>query len=164
MKSVLLVLIMTVLGPHLVLGQAPAKKDQSGSAEEEIMRIRRDWYNAFFRGDTATMNRIETDDFIVVSESGLENKRSQLAGIQRAVKENRWKSSGVTLVDEDMKLRFHGETAVLSERSWNKESGQGNKSPESKAAVTEVWIKHDGRWQVMHLHYNALDQPASTRR
>jgi hypothetical protein len=64
----------------MVFGQVAAKKDHGVTAEQKIIKIRRDWYEAFFRGDTATMNRIETDDFVVVSDSGPENKKSQLAG------------------------------------------------------------------------------------
>jgi ketosteroid isomerase-like protein len=161
MKRLLSLLILAFLGSLLILGQASAQKDQSGSAEQEITRIRRDWYNAFFRGDTATMNRIETDNFVVVSDRGSRNKRQQLAGIQKKVQEDKWMPKGVTLVDENLNMRLHGDTAVLSGLGWNKQPGQGNKHPKSKNAFTEVWIKRDGRWQVMHLHYNPLDQASS---
>jgi len=61
---------------------------------------------------------------------------------------------GVTLVDENLNVRLHGDAAVLSGRSWNKESGQGKKPPEGRNVFTEVWLKRDGRWKVMHLHFS----------
>lgn len=163
MKRLLTLLILTFLWLLPILGRASAQEDQSGNAAQEITRSRRDWYDAFFRGDTSTMNRIETDDFIVVNDRGSRAKREQLAGIRRAVKADKWLPKGITLVDENLKVRFHGNMAVLSGLGWNKQPGQGNKPPEGKNVFTEVWIKRDGRWQVMHLQYGSLDQTPSTR-
>jgi ketosteroid isomerase-like protein len=163
MKRLLLLTALTSLAAPMVFGQAAAKKDHGVAAEQEIMKIRRDWYDAFFRGDTATMNRIETDDFVVVSDSGPHNKKSQLAGIQRAVKKDKWLPKGVTLVDENLNVRLHGSAAVISAIGWKKQPGQGKKPPEERDAFTEVWIKRDGRWKVMHLHFSPLDQAQSTR-
>ena len=150
MKRLLLLTALTSLAAPMVFGQVTAKKDHGVTAEQEIIKIRRDWYDAFFRGDTATMNRIETDDFVVVSDRGPQNKKSQLAGIQRAVKKDKWLPKGIKLGDENLNVRLHGDAAVLSAIGWQKQPGQGKKPPEERDAFTEVWIKRDGRWKVMH--------------
>ena len=79
----------------------PPTPSQS-SAEQEILKLRREWAIAYSKGDTEALARIETSDFVVVSDSRINNQR-QYERIEQAVKENiecRW---GL-----DVQLRKHG--------------------------------------------------------
>ena len=131
---------------------------QSSAAEQEVLKVRREWYAAYFIGDTETLARIETGDFVVISDRNIENQR-QYAGIQKAVEAKRWMPKGTAQVDDDnLRVRVQADLAVVSGTGWTKVSGLVEKPPESKTAFTEIWIKRDGRWRIMHLHYHQMGQ------
>jgi len=157
MKRMLILLILSVIPTALVLSQT-ASKSPSGNEEKEILKLRSEWYDAYFRGDTAVMERIETSDIVVISDRGIGAKR-EYATVQKAVKENRWMAPGTSKVDVELTIRMQGDVAIVHSLSWTKIPGQVEKPPENKTASTEVWVKRDGRWRVMHLQYHTL-QPA----
>ena len=154
MKQMMTILVLAVATSSLALSQT-VNNNRSGNSEQEILKVRDEWYDAYFRGDTAMMKRIETSDFVVISDRGIQNKREYEA-LEKAVKENRWMPKGTTKVDDEVNVRVQGEMAVISGRGWNKVPGRIEKPPEKKTAFTEVWVKRDGRWQVMHLHFNQM--------
>ncbi len=65
------------------------------------------------------MERIEPRDFVVISDHLIENKR-EYAGIQKAVKENRWMAKGTTNIDDELSVRLQGDVAVIHSRGWTK--------------------------------------------
>lgn len=132
---------------------------QSSNTEQEVLKVRREWYVAYFRGDTATLARIETNDFVVISDRTIENKR-EYAGIQKAVQANRWLPKGAEQMDDDdLQVRLQGDLTVISGKGWTKVPGFIEKPPQNKTAFTEIWVRRDGRWRIMHLHYHQQGQP-----
>ena len=159
----LLSLVALAFAPAVVVfGQATECKAPGTSVEKEIVNTRNGWYAAYFRGDTSAMDQIETADFLVVSNGGTQSKERQITGIQKAVKEHNWMPEGMTHVDENMTVRLFGDTAIISLLSWNKKPGQQNVLPGGKFAITEVWVKRDGRWRVAHLHFSPLETSPTT--
>jgi hypothetical protein len=103
------------------------------------------------------MDRLETEDFVVVSENGFQKKKQQLVGIEAAVKANTWRRKGMTKVDEDMNFRHYDNVAVLSLRGWNRLPDQRNE-PKEKFAITEVWVRSNQDWRVAQLHFTQLSE------
>jgi ketosteroid isomerase-like protein len=156
MKRIAFSLILALTIPVIILAQEKAGQSKD---EQELLKTRSEWYDAYFRGDTATLERIETSDFVVISDRTVENKRTY-TGIQNAVKANRWMPKGTTKVDDDdLRVRLQGDFAAISGRGWNKVPGVFEKPPQNRIAFTEIWVRRDGRWRVMHLHYHLQVQP-----
>ena len=140
----------------------PPTPSQS-SAEQEILKLRREWAIAYSKGDTAALARIETSDFVVVSDSRINNQR-QYERIEQAVKENRWPPRGkgaISVEDDNLRVRIQGDMAIVYGTSWTKIPGLVEQPPENKNAFTEVWVKRDGPWRAMHLQYHTLHPPPS---
>jgi ketosteroid isomerase-like protein len=136
-----------------------AGKGQPDNSEQELMKARKEGYDAFARGDTATMDRLETSDFIVVDSFGIDNKKGQLAFTQERVKANRWFPKGTTMIEEQVSVRMQGDWAIVHGRGWAKIPGLVEAPPQNKTAFTEIWVKRDGRWQLTHLHSHRQGQP-----
>ena len=143
-------------------GQTPEKTSLDSSTEQEIMTLSREWYDAYFRGDTATLERVEASDFIVMSDRVTQTKQEQVVGIQSRVKEGRWLSPGLIRHTEGVRVRAYGDVVVISGRSWNTRQGDVPQTPSVKSQFTEIWMRHDGQWQVVHLHFNPLAQVQPT--
>ena len=61
MKKLLSMVVLTSLASLIVLGQAEKSRNTNASSEQEITKVRDEWYEAYFRGDTVTMDRLETE-------------------------------------------------------------------------------------------------------
>jgi ketosteroid isomerase-like protein len=146
----------------LASGQTPEKASLDSSTEQEIMKLSREWYDAYFRGDTATLERVEASDFIVMSDRVTQTKQEQVAGIQGRVKEGRWLSPGLIRHTEGVIVRAYGDVVVISGRSWNTRQGDVQETPSVKSQFTEIWVRRDEQWQVVHLHFAPLAQAQAT--
>lgn len=154
MKRIAFSLILALAIPAIALAQE--KVDQS-KVEQKILKVRSEWLEAYYKGDTETLARIETSDFVVISDHTIENQRVY-TGMRNAAKAGRWFPKGVANVDDDMRVRVQGDLAVVSGRAWTKVPGVMENPPQNKTAFTEVWVKRDGRWRIMHLHYHQQGQ------
>ncbi|HEX4949287.1 MAG TPA: nuclear transport factor 2 family protein, partial [Blastocatellia bacterium] len=157
MKRMIASICLLLLTFILVLGQGGNRS----SNEQELLKARREWYDAYHRRDAAALARIETADFAVISGSNISNKR-QYENFERAAKENRVMPRGTEIVDDEgLRVRWQGDMAIISGSRWTKIPGQVEMPPQNKTAATEIWVKRDGRWRVMHLHYHQLQPPSS---
>jgi ketosteroid isomerase-like protein len=155
MKRIAFSLILALAIPAAALAQEKAGQSKD---EQELLKTRSEWYDAYFRGDTTILARIETSDFVVISDRTIENQR-MYGVIQKAVQANRWIPKGAANVDDNnVRVRLQGDLAVISGSGWTRIPGLVEKPPEIKNAFTETWVKRDGRWRVMHLHYHQQGQ------
>lgn len=56
----------------------------------------------------------------------------------------------------DVKLQIYGETAVVRSR-YRQQATVFGKDRSGAMLVTDVWVKRDGRWQVVARHTSFLD-------
>jgi len=52
-----------------------------------------------------------------------------------------------------LKVRMHGTTAVVT-GAYHEKGNSGGKRYEDHDRLTDVWMKIDGRWQVISSHYS----------
>lgn len=131
-----LLAMLTLSGCATYRGATPA----DSAEQSRIAELRDEWYSAYFRGDTATLDRIEADDFVVIDPSGqVETTEGRYAGIQERVKENQWFASGTTRGPEQVEFRSYGEVMLVYGSSL--QDGSEQKVPplrRSGSGVTDV--------------------------
>ena len=161
MKQALMItgLLCLALPPEPCLAQDGKDKDPR---RDKLLAARDAWYEAFYRGDTDAMDKVEAKEFVVIGDRSGGTKEEQLKGIKKAVEEKKWFPKGTAQGTEDLRLRFEGNVAVVTGRAWMKAPDQKAPSKE-RTALTEVWVERDGSWTVLHLHFHrvalAPDEP-----
>jgi ketosteroid isomerase-like protein len=115
----------------------------SNHAEEELLKVEKEFAKAVLSNDAEAIGKFLTDDWAIVdADGGVIDKARFLSVIK----------SG-TLVHEEMELddmtvRAHGDSAVVTTitSTKGKFAGQGFTAQER---ATDFFVKRDGRWQCL---------------
>jgi ketosteroid isomerase-like protein len=65
-------------------GLAPARPPQITKAEEEVMRLERQWLDAYEQNDAEAMNRIVADDFTITFPNGGMQTKPQIMAMVKS--------------------------------------------------------------------------------
>ncbi|MBU8895713.1 nuclear transport factor 2 family protein [Corallococcus sp. H22C18031201] len=121
------------------------------SAEEKaILQVERDWCAAALRGDAAALDQLLLDDYTLTGSTGVvTTKANDVAEAKQGdpqyeVFENR-----------DMKVRVHGDTAVVTGRTVVK-GVSGGKPFSAEFQFTDTLAKVKGRWRPLAGHVSRL--------
>ena len=68
-------LLALLMSGHLSVTSAQGADDQ---ANREVQNMERDWREAWVRGDTAALDRIHADDYLVINYLGQVNTKAQV--------------------------------------------------------------------------------------
>src|SRR5262249_2103333 len=81
--AIWMAVVLVTVKSSLLLSQETNQQNQN-SAEQEILKLEQEWYEAFLRTDTDTMNRLEADDFLIMTGTTATpgTKERQLANIR----------------------------------------------------------------------------------
>jgi predicted ester cyclase/ketosteroid isomerase-like protein len=124
---------------------------QTESVEQELIRLEKEWAEAWLTSDTAFFERIEADDYMWTSPWGVWTKAKDLAALK----------SGETVIKswvlDDMKVRVYGDTAVVTGRATIKEMHKGEDWSRQER-WTDTWVKIAGRWQCVAGHSSEIVQ------
>ncbi len=116
---------------------------EPGSVEQTIIQLERDWNQATLTKDFKTLNRIIADDWIGVDFKGMQSTKAEsLAELKAGESGNQEVELG------DMTVRVFGNTAVVIGSDTEKSRYQG-KDSSGKYAWMDVFVKRNGRWQVV---------------
>ena len=136
----------------LVFGVAILAQTQSGSMEQELLKLEQDWANANVKADVAFLDRILAEDCVFTDAEGVVwTKAQSLAHL---------KPGGhviTSMVSDDMKVRIYGDAAVVTGRNTTKETLNG-KDTSGQERWTDTWIKKAGRWQCVATHSSNIVQ------
>ena len=98
---------------------------------------------AIMRGDAAALEQIFADEFIYTSpKAEVLDKKQQIA----ALSSGDLKLTGAK--SDDLRIRIYGETAVMTGR-FTAKAESGGKSEMIEERYTAVWVRRDGRWQLV---------------
>jgi len=113
----------------------------AATAEAELKKLEREWFDAVVEHDAAVLSRIFADDFIALNndDGSVINK----AGMIEMLGSDQVKLDGIK--SDEFKLRLYGTTAVVNGRATYLRDGR----PLGSTSHIEVWAKRDGRWQVV---------------
>jgi uncharacterized protein (TIGR02246 family) len=125
---------------------------EPASLQKEIMRLEKDYNDAYAANDLPRYFAYYADDAGLI----FYNKRTSLATYRKE-----WTESvrtepieSVKLSDVVIRVSPTGDTAVASYQIDVRTRHAAGKSTDEHAFETDVWFKHDGRWQIAHVHYS----------
>jgi ketosteroid isomerase-like protein len=100
--------------------------------------------------DATALDRLYAEDFIGIGPSGTVRAKAQVladftSGSLRFQ----------TITTDDVQWRVYGETAVETGRSTMIGQDKGKTVPRDNR-FTRVWVKREGRWQLVANHYSLL--------
>lgn len=113
-------------------------------SESEVRAASSVWAEAIKNRDVAAAERILGEEYSLMAPG--------LAEMPRAA----WLSSLHDYVVhsysfDDVKIRLYGETAVMRSR-YTQSATVFGKDRSGQMLITDVWVKRDGRWQVVARH------------
>jgi ketosteroid isomerase-like protein len=134
MKFMLLLSALVLTG----LAQMQAASKRPAANDADLKNAEQQWVNAYYSGDGATLSRLEADDFTVIANGEKPQfKKEQIASVQGRG------PAGIPSPNVEETIRHYGNVAVIT-----------GLSESSHTRFTTVWVKMDGRWKVVHLHYS----------
>ena len=149
MKRMLLIPILAVMTLTLALGQEPAEKKSpgkskgagSGTIEQQIKDLEKQWTDAELKHDAVALERILADDIVEIDFTGqVQTKAQDLADL----KSGEYKAESMSV--DDMKVRVFGNVVVVNGHYTMKGNYKG-KDISGEGRFTDVLVKRQGRWQ-----------------
>jgi len=152
MKRVAIVFGVVVLVLAVaVWGQTPAQP-KSGSVEQELIKLEKEWTDALVKRDVAFLDRILADDYTSTDTDG--NVFTKTENLELL------KSGEYVLlsqVADDLKVRVYGDAAVYMARTTDKAQFKG-KDISGQYRWTDTWVRRAGRWQCVATHGSRIAQ------
>jgi uncharacterized protein (TIGR02246 family) len=160
MKRIVFALAFALTLTVSLLAQASNSKAQS-SVEQEIMKLEKEWFDAYLRSDVETVNRIEADDFVVISRTSgaIGAKQSQLTNIRNRTEETKKRLAATTRTLDQVKIRTYGDVVIVNGISVStRRDDAGANQVVVKASYTGVWVKRDGRWRIVNSQFTDIPE------
>ena len=134
---------------------APASTEDVAAT---ITQLEKDWVAAIEKKDAATLDRLIADDFVGTSPTAHTYIKTIAINDLKA---------GTYVVDkmdlDEVTVNVYGTTAVsfVSQQEKSKYAGADTSG---HYHFTDVWVKKDGRWQVVASHGTRYDKPAANEK
>ena len=142
MKRILAVAVLAVVS-SLGLGQIPNKQAKTTDSPEcTVMQLESDWYEATIKKDTATIDKILADDWVVQTASSASTKAEAIDDL----KSGNFKMESGTLLD--LKARVFGDVVVVIGSDESKSSFNG-KERSGRSIWTDIFTKRQGPWRAV---------------
>ena len=152
MKRIAIAVCVVVLVLAVAAWAQTAVQPTSGSVEQELIRLEKEWADALVKHDLAFLDRILPDDYISTDSQGTVGTKTQ---------EIAYLKSGdyvlISTVLDNFKVHVYGDAAVYSGRSTDKAQFKG-KDISGQYQWTDTWVKRGGRWQCVASHGSRIAQ------
>jgi ketosteroid isomerase-like protein len=121
--------------------------------EQEVACLAEAWATAELQSDTTFLERLLSDDFVGVGPLGfLLSKQEWLAWLQSGD----LKHEALTL--DEVKVRVYNDAAIVICRLVQDATYRGTPIL-AQLRTTQVFVRHQGQWQLAGLHECNLGQP-----
>src|SRR5262249_120680 len=149
MKAIFRSLLFSVCIATVTFAQT-ASVAPATDAVKEIEGATRQCFSALERGDTAALEAMLCEDFISIAppRNLLLTKAQQIGALQQAKQDGQLRP--VDRQWDASRVRFYGDTAVLTAAFFTKEPRATGKTEEVAHGITHVWVKQNGRWRLAH--------------
>jgi ketosteroid isomerase-like protein len=114
------------------------------AAEREVRQAHEAWMATAARNDLAACDRFIADEFTMVARGTEFDKAQWMRNTERRVA-----LEPVQFLDQ--RVYVYGDTAVMTQRSIRRYTMDG-KDLSGEFFITDVWVRRDGRWQVVRRH------------
>lgn len=153
MKRVLVIALLVVAASPLASGQTnPRQAARNAKVEQEIRKLEREWFESYVRGDRVAFDRIVADDAVMIYGNGKVGKKSEAMAEIKAPADLSY-----SLTSDDVQVRVYGDTAIVTGRVTEKGTFNG-RNLNSQSRYTDVWVRRNGRWQVVAAQNTRLPQ------
>ncbi len=132
-----------------------AKATGAASSEQELLKLDREWLDAYEKADTAAIARIEADDYTITYADGKLLTKAQDIEL---VKKSDPTGASLKLSSEETKVRVYENTAIVTGIVIQKMM-QAGKEVTTRERFTDVWAKRKGRWQAVATALTTIPQP-----
>jgi len=130
----------------LTVASINAKARTNDAAIKELNRLETVWNNAHLKGDTSAMDQLWADDlFVTAPDMPPMNKEESLA---------LWKAGKMKFDvyrTSDLRIKIYGNTAVVTGQLVRIRDATSEKF-EDDWRFTKVYVRRNGRWQVVTWH------------
>jgi ketosteroid isomerase-like protein len=151
MRKTFVLAVLVLTAGSIALGQEQsARRDLRKSVGQAIRQIDQERVQAQIGADAAALNRIYAGDFIGIGPSGTVRTKAQVIA-DFTSGDLKFQS----IITDDVQVRVYGNTAVETGRSTMIGQDKGKAVPRDNR-FTRVWIKQQGRWQLVSNHYSLL--------
>lgn len=140
----LLTLTLTLNG--LALSQTPSK------AEQEVNKVLDEWTDISLRSDTAAMERLLSDDFVITYINGYTNSKAEFIGTFKSG------ARKILSLKGERKIRVYGDTA-LAGGDMTDVSKMGGRDSQLYYRWSSMLVKRQDRWQVVSYHCTSIGSP-----
>jgi ketosteroid isomerase-like protein len=152
MKRIVLAVCVVFLVSAVAIIAQTLGQPKSEHTEQELITLENGWNDAIVKHDWAFIDRILADDYVGTTFDGIVKTKAQsLASL---------KSDETVITSEvadDYRVRFYGDTAVVTFRISEKSQLKG-KDTSVQERVTDIWVKIAGRWQCVAEHASRIAQ------
>lgn len=146
MKAVLTILVILLA---VLAAAAQTSKD-----EKEVLKANKAWAEAQVKGDLEALDKLFAEELIVTSGNGaLRDKKGELAD---AKPNPDFKTYFFNT--EDLRIKVYGKTAIVTGHAKWRTSFKG-KDSDNERRFTCVYVKRDGRWQMVALQVTRIAKP-----
>jgi ketosteroid isomerase-like protein len=129
--------IVALFAVSAVHAQAPSP------AERELIKLENAWGTAWQKKDSAFLKKLFADEYLGTDQDGTTWTKAQ--DLANATSEGTRLESFVLT---DLKVHVYGDTGVVTGRNTVKATFKG-KDISGAYRFTDVFVKRDGRWQVV---------------
>jgi ketosteroid isomerase-like protein len=154
MKHILLSVLLTIVVAAPALAQSESKAAPSKrSVEVQLIELERQLSEALVKEDAAVLDRLWSNDLVFTFPNGkVSNKAQRLAGQKPAAPSSQSESE---TTNDEVKVYLYGNTAVVTVLStWKGKTN--NQEYSSQFQATHVWVKQQGRWQLVAAHVSLV--------
>ena len=129
--------------PYALVRARALKQNASATTEKELIAVENQWTAAVVKADVPTLESLFADEYLAIDPAGaVFTKAQDIAN----VKSGTFKVTDFKL--DELKVRAHGEMAVVTGRNTIKGAYQG-KDISGGYRFTDTFVKRAGRWQVL---------------
>lgn len=144
MRSPLMAAVMAI--SLCAVTAANDKPGKQGGTEQAILSIEKEMLDALLKGDASASERYLADTYVFTGPDGETSNKAQSV---TDLKSGDLKFQAASL--DDPKVNIYGDTAIVTFGSTDKGTYKG-KDLSGKTRWTEVFVKHNGKWQIVASH------------
>lgn len=141
-----------MLFPCLLVGLAPSLPGQDRSDAATIRSLELKWTESYKQHSIDMLSSLLAEDFVITVEDGSVYSK---AGYISHTADAKVRVDVAEM--SDLKVRIHGDTAVVT-GAYHEKGESSGKPYEYHDRLTDVWMKVGGKWQVIASHYSVPHQ------
>jgi uncharacterized protein (TIGR02246 family) len=147
MKRIAFVALIATGFLCLIPGPRAGKQDdRDAKAEQEVRAVEKQRVDALLRGDVEILDKIWAEDFMQITYRGeYRNKRHRMAALKAGVVKYE------SITNDYDGVRIYGDAAIVTGIGTRK-GQEYNRKIAGQFRFTRVWVKKEGRWQLVHMH------------